>query len=286
MITEAEYWKLQIVLEKKGGPKPRSKDFAFAAGMMTCRDCGSPIVVDRQKKKLKSGKVLSWEYYRCIKRNGPCNQEYLERRDLEQQICVFLDRVLLPDEFFEWTQKAEMAGLLEPVVAEESSASDSQKRRTIQEIENELTNLITMRTKDFIDDETFVRQKILLEGERSVLSAAMVTSSKSWLEPLEKLREFSSRSQFWFVNGTPEIKRTILAAVAHSNLSLHNKNVRIQPVEPFAFGAKEIGCAHWLGLTQDLRTFFEDNPDWKLPQLPELPIEVVAHASDAMADNE
>lgn len=268
IISEVEYWQLQDILGQRGAPKPRTANVPYIAGLMRCGECGCSITVDRKSKTLKNGRRLNWEYYRCTKKRGPCSQPYLELRELESQIADALAKIILPEEFYEWAERDMRA--MESDAKLDATEPSFAARRTKTDIDRELANLVVMRRRDFIDDTSFVQQRGQLESERAMLVDS-VKSPATWLEPLKQLREFSSRCQFWFKNGTPEMKRSILIAIAGSNLTLHNKKLHIQPVGPFEWNSQEVGCAVWQGIAKDSRTYLLQNPHLNLPKLPALP---------------
>src|SRR3989344_95191 len=74
MITEEEYVKIQVILGKKGKPRPKSHIFDFT-GMMRCGECNGLITAIEKFKHQQNGNVHHYIYYYCSKRKNPnCSQ--------------------------------------------------------------------------------------------------------------------------------------------------------------------------------------------------------------------
>ena len=109
MITIGEYDMVQVLLGRKGKPRPKKYDFAFR-GLIRCGECGAAITIDQKnqiicsncKHKFSSNNryecpkckttieqmekptILQYTYYHCTKKKGKCesrvngNQRYGE----------------------------------------------------------------------------------------------------------------------------------------------------------------------------------------------------------------
>ncbi len=98
MITDEQFDFLQIILGKKGKPKPKTHLFAFT-GLMRCGECGAMITCEEKIKRQKNGNVHHYIYYHCTKRINPnCTQGSIEEGDLKTEILDTLGKIKIPPE--------------------------------------------------------------------------------------------------------------------------------------------------------------------------------------------
>jgi len=101
MITQEEYDKAQVILGKRGKPRPKTKAFAFT-GMIRCAECGAMITAEDKINRYGS----RYTYYHCSKRlNKRCSQKSIEVSALEGQIDFLLSQIEIPESFKEWAIK-------------------------------------------------------------------------------------------------------------------------------------------------------------------------------------
>jgi hypothetical protein len=67
MITPEEYDKVQILLGRKGRPRPKTHAFTFV-GTMRCGECGMAITAEEKTKIQQNGNVHHYTYYHCTKK--------------------------------------------------------------------------------------------------------------------------------------------------------------------------------------------------------------------------
>lgn len=102
MITDEQFDFLQIILERKGKPKPKTHLFAFT-GLMRCGECGAMITCEEKIKRQKNGNVHHYIYYHCTKRVNPnCTQGSIEEGDLKTEILEKLGKIEIPPELHDW----------------------------------------------------------------------------------------------------------------------------------------------------------------------------------------
>ena len=105
MITEEEYDRIQILLGRKGRPRPKSHIFAFT-GMMRCGECDSMITAEEKTKHQQNGNTHHYIYYRCNKKKHPeCSQGSIEEKKLSKKILESINTVDIPVEFHQWAMK-------------------------------------------------------------------------------------------------------------------------------------------------------------------------------------
>ena len=131
MITPEEYDKVQILLGRKGNPRPKKYNFAFR-GLLRCGECGAMITADEKNQiicsecrykfssnnrqgcpkcntpieNMKSPTILKYIYYHCTKRKNPeCSQGSIEVKKLESQIDELLSKIHISKDFRDWAIK-------------------------------------------------------------------------------------------------------------------------------------------------------------------------------------
>jgi len=70
--------------------------------------------------------------------------------------------------------------------------------------------------------------------------------SKERIETAGKAFDFITRADYWFENGSEEVKRQILVSTG-SNLCLTNKKLTIQPGELFSAVQNDVKSENWSG---------------------------------------
>src|SRR3989344_6438096 len=99
MITDEQFNLLQIILGKKGKPRPKTHIFAFT-GLMRCGECNAMITCEEKIKRQKNGNVHQYTYYHCTKRINPnCTQGSIEEKELAKQILKTVQNIKIPPEF-------------------------------------------------------------------------------------------------------------------------------------------------------------------------------------------
>jgi DNA invertase Pin-like site-specific DNA recombinase len=68
MVTTEEFDRVQLLLGKKGRPRPKIHEFAFT-GSIRCQECGCYYTAEtKQKINKKTGDIKSYTYYHCTRR--------------------------------------------------------------------------------------------------------------------------------------------------------------------------------------------------------------------------
>ena len=247
MITKEEYDKIQILLGRKGKPRPKKHQFAFT-GLMKCGECGASITAEHKTKKQKNGNIHFYTYYHCTKRiNKNCTQKCIRREDLEKQIKNTLETITIPPEFHEWALD----------VLKKENESESQDRNKILNSQQKaynlcvkkIDNLIDMRASEIINDVEFKKKKREAEKEKRKFRELLDDTDNridNWLDRAEYFFDFAKNAKQSFDNGDLEIKRQILSTLG-SHLLLKDKKLNIQLEEhfiPMQKAAQEVQVIH------------------------------------------
>ena len=107
--------------------------------------------------------------------------------------------------------------------------------QAILDLRLQLDELTTLRLKNFVDDEEFIRRKRGLEQAQINLkrkqSAGFLVINR--FETLEDVLFFRNRAIHWFSRGDDRVKRLIVETCG-SKLTLQSKLFSLQARKPFA----------------------------------------------------
>ncbi|MBU6426645.1 recombinase zinc beta ribbon domain-containing protein [Patescibacteria group bacterium] len=167
MITEEEYDRIQILLGRKGKPRPKSHIFDFT-GMFRCGECGGVITAEEKIKRPKNGNVHRYIYYHCTKRVHPdCTQGSIEVTELKKQIIKKIESLEIPPEFhtyaLKWFRKKNEKDV------ETNTTILSAQQKAYDACVRKIGALIDMRATNEITSEEFADRKTYLVKEKSRL---------------------------------------------------------------------------------------------------------------------
>jgi len=272
MITAQEYDEVQILLGRKGRPRPKKHNFAFA-GLVRCGQCGAMITAEEKNQvicsacknkfssnsrldcpkcktpieKMKEPTILKYVYYHCTKRKTPrCTQGSIEVKDLEKQIDEYLSRIHISERFKNWAIK-----YLKEENEKESASREtilSSQRKAYDGCLKKLDNLFKLKISplntdgNLLSDEEYAERKAKLIKEKARLEEVLNDASgrvEKWLDTAKKTFDLACCAREWFAKGGPEEKGTILQAIG-SNLTLKGKKLHIQLKKPLVLIEKVV----------------------------------------------
>ena len=265
MITQEEYDKVQILLGRKGNPRPKKHNFAFR-GLIRCGECGAMVTAEEKNQticsnckykfssnnrsecpkcktpiqKMEKPTILKYVYYHCTKRKKPrCTQESIEVKKLERQIDELLSQIHISERFKNWIVKH-----LKEVNEKETLSRKTilySQRRAYNNCLKKLNNLFQLKISplnsegSLLSDQEYAKQKAELTKEKARLEEVLNDTTgrvERSLDIVEKAFNFACYARYWFKNGGPEEKSQILQVVG-SNLILKDKKLCFQLEKPF-----------------------------------------------------
>ena len=281
MITEAEYWRAQDILGRRGRPRPARYAFPFA-GLLRCGTCGGSVTAEHKTNRFGSHYV----YYHCT-HTRPCREPSIEARALETAISDFLGRLAISPRLLDWGYRR-----LEDARGEDAAHGAAVSRSLQSALETtrkERANLLRLRTRELITDDDFTAERERLDREHAFLTQQFATASDSIAAEIATFEAFAFAAQAreWFLAGGGDLKRRILEAVG-SNPVLTAKMLRIdarrpfqrivegldhgqpplEPIEPRdypgipgTFAPFPASIPNLRALWDDVRTFFREDPE-------------------------
>lgn len=140
----------------------------------------------------------------------------------------------------------------------------NERKRTLQETlertKTSLENLTSLRIRDLIGDDEFLRERRKLETDQLRLRQQLEESGQtdSTFEPLEALISFRNRAIEWFRDGDDGTKRLIFGIVG-SNPVLRDKIVSIEAKKPFRVALETVSLPQLRAVREDIRTSLSNN---------------------------
>ena len=227
MITEEEFDRVQVLLGKKGRPRPKSQVFEFT-GMATCGQCGAAITAELKTKHQQNGNVHTYVYYHCTKRRDPsCPQGSIEVNEWKRQVIAELERVEIPPEFHDFGMK-----WLRGENAKEAEAHDmtlKAQQSAYNKVVAKLDNLIDMRAAGEISPQDFAEKQETYLSEKSRLKGLLDRTDarvEQWNKSADEMLTFIEQAADRFKNGPLQVKREILSTLG-SNLTLKDKKLSL-----------------------------------------------------------
>jgi site-specific DNA recombinase len=251
-VSMEKFERVQMLLGRGGKLRPKKRSFAYT-GLIRCGECGYHVTAEKKENRYGS----HYTYYHCTKRRTDyrCQQPFIQKRFLEVQIDRFLEVLAIPENLHRWAIKhistgheAERQGIEE----QRTAVQQAQERTRIS-----LENLTSLRIRDLIKDDEFLRERRKLEMERLRLHQQLerVHESVPAFEPLESLISFRIRATEWFRNGDDATKRLILQTVG-SNPVLKDKRVSVEAKNPFRFTVDVTSYPQLRAVRDDVRTLW------------------------------
>lgn len=228
IITIEEFDRVQLLLGRKGQPRPKTHKFPYT-GMMTCGFCGGAVTAEIKAKKLKNGSTNFHTYYHCThqKKDIVCKQKSITDRNVEEYFGEALENFQIPQEFIDWGMK--YLNELNDKAVENRSIMVANTQNDYNKIQGYLDRLTKAYYRELIDEEEFKKQKEELLVQKANLSSSLLkldSKSNSFQESTEEFFEFLKNAKYWFLNGDEEVKKLTVLQFA-SNLVVRDKKITI-----------------------------------------------------------
>lgn len=272
LVTLDQFDRAQTLLGRNTRQRPKQHGFAYT-GLIRCGTCGCGVTAEEKHNRYG----YRYVYYHCTrkKRESPCFEKCLEEDDLEKQLLAFLDDIYLDDRTLN-----DVLALIEKENEEERESAIAVRHSVEKALEacaRNRDNLTRLRYRELITDEEFVRQRTELNLEQEKLKQRLEhLDGQRWIEPLRNAFLFANRAKFWLLHGEITEKRLILSTMG-SNLFLKDKKLSIEAKKPFHILRERASFPGLWTVVNDVRTFFEEEPGFSVPLLPEPSTRLAVH---------
>lgn len=236
LITLEEYDLAQILLGRKGKPRPKKHQFAFT-GLFRCPECGCSHTAESKTKLIKgTGKIKEYTYYHCTHKNRKidCKQrKVLEEQKLFEQLEYEFEKYEIIPEFL--SLALEIIKEKRQIDIDNEKKINEMQQRTLSRLKNQLANLTSMRYRELITDEEFLSERDKLKKETEKLENKLSSTEENkerTLELTEKTFSFAAYAHKEFLKRDLEGKRELILHLG-SNHSIKDQKVAIQAKEWF-----------------------------------------------------
>lgn len=265
MVTREEFARAQELLGRPGRERPQRHAFAYT-GLIHCGNCNAMVTAEEHVKP--SGR--RFVYYRCSrnKKGIVCREPPIPEPLLEQQITTRLRLLTMPESILGWICRR----------VETTFNADQERRRealatlqgSLQAIARETENLLSLRLKDLVDDDTFRARKQHLEERRQQSQAQLQASGRSQEEVTNLVIDtfrFGTKASGTFLKGTTVQKRMIMEATG-LNYELRGRKLLYELKNPFRLIAEAGSHSNWCTCADAVRTWLQDTTEYfALPSL-------------------
>lgn len=220
LMTPEEYDHIQVILGRKGKPRPKTHIFAFT-GLMQCGECGAMVTAEEKIKRQKNGNIHIYIYYHCTKRINPnCTQKSIRAEELEKQIKQTIGQIDIPQDLhdfaLQWVKQenTKRGRTINTVI---DSQQKAYKKCVIT-----LQGLIQMRANQEITEDEFRVQKEPLVKEKNHWEEIFAQASRAvneWVKKADEVFAFATDCKARFEKGDAFKKKEILSRLG-SHLSL------------------------------------------------------------------
>lgn len=267
MITQEEYDRVQLLLGRRGKPRPHQRVFAFT-GLIICDECGSAVTAEEKNQiicskckhkfsyenrkvcpschtpieKMFEPKVLRYVYYHCTRRKNPnCSQRRcVEVKYVIEQVSEYLGNLQMNGRYLNWaiehlrkTNKIEALTRNQILEAQQKAYNE-----TLKDLDRVMEKKLLSKNLSPEEEEFLERKKTALIKEKERYKEVLGNIDRKvdqWLELSEKTFNFGHYARFWFEeaveNGDLQKQREILGTLG-SNLKLKDGKLRFEPPQP------------------------------------------------------
>lgn len=250
VVSLQEFDQVQTLLARRDLPRPTKHRFTYS-GLIRCGTCRRMITAEHKTNRHGHRYI----YYHCSKSPlGPrCREPSVEVRALERQIATYLSSLVLPKAAVEELRQHLREGAQDDKDYERARLASLHSAR--EALDGQLRELTGLRLRSLLSDAEFLAERARIEGERRRLDEKLreTPETGSLIEPLEALISFSNDAAKWFLEGHDERKRKVVE-ILQSNLTLKDKILSIEAVEPIEVIRKIATCPRLLGGVHNART--------------------------------
>lgn len=267
MVTQDEFDRVQLLLGRRGKPRPHQRVFAFT-GLMICDECGSAVTAEEKNQiicsnckhkfsyenrkvcpschtpieKMREPKVLKYVYYHCTRRKNPnCTQRRcVEVKYIIEQVSEYLGNLQMSKKYLNWAlEHLRRANKIEAMTRNQIlEAQQKAYNETLKDLDKVMEKKLLSRNLSPEEEEFLERRKTALIKEKECYKEALGNIDRKvdqWLELSEKTFNFGHYSRFWFEEaveeGNLQRQREILSVLG-SNLKLKGGKLLFEPPQP------------------------------------------------------
>ena len=240
MITEAEFEKVQQIIDPSHTTRPKDPDTNFMLrNLFKCGECGFAITAERKYKTIKkTGERKAYIYYHCTGKNKKvkCTQphSHVEEAELVKQIKEKLAKFAIVPDFYKLAIEA--LAQEEDEVVTKDQAKTLAHAKAIEKAQQAINNLRRMRYSGEADDDSwYFAEMKSLEDKLETLQSKRNESeykARNWREVADEVFTFARYAQEEFDSDDLEKQRTVVAKLG-LNLTIKDRTIEFTPNKYF-----------------------------------------------------
>ncbi len=195
-ISKELFAEAQKQIKRISRPQKNGHSFAFS-GLARCGNCGAAITAETHTKHYpRTGRIMTYNYYRCTKKLKPCDEKPVTELDVKNQLRQILESVSLPqswaDQWNKWIDRDE--------ITEKQSAETTIQRLKLKlaDIDRKANILLDSYLDQVIDTETFKKKKNQFFEEKIKLQemiGKLEAGGLLWIEPMKEFIKTASECE-------------------------------------------------------------------------------------------
>ncbi len=198
MISYEEFEKVQVLLGRKGKPRPQKHLSAFT-GFLRCSECNCFVTATHKAKFYEKTKNLAhYDYYHCTRKNKSvkCTQPTVKESDMDNQMFELLMSVRVDPAFKDWALT-----YLSEIFKYENKNNEQVHENLYKEekaIKFRLNTLFEMRLNGEVTEDEYKEKKVELEATLKFCREKIGDSNHqfdSWLKKVEEAFNTAERIQ-------------------------------------------------------------------------------------------
>ncbi len=301
MVTEAEYWRAQTLLGKKGKPQPKTRTFAYT-GLIQCGECESMITAEEKHQLIctlckhkfayenktacpqcstkisvmQSPTILHYTYYRCTKKKSrACSQKTIRLEELEKQFAGELEKITIDQDYLNLA--LEYLGDKQSTFGKEETTARKSLEAVYESCQTRLKNLHREymspqnSNHELYSSDEFKKLKTEIVAERDQVEKQLGGTRDvldQSLAATERTFKFCAFALHHFNTGDLQKKRSIFSTIG-SNLTLIDRKLTIHKLHPFLLIENELTAQLKLAARLEPKKTLENQESFQVsaPQL-------------------
>jgi len=213
MVTLEEFDAIQVILGRKGRPKPHKHVFAFT-GFIQCGHCGCAVTASKKLKKIQStGEYRTYTFYHCTKRNGTLicpDKQYTKEKEMEAMIEEILNKISIGPKWKQWAIETIKEDYEDELLKHEELLKNTHAYE--QKLLLELDNLLDLRIENVLSEEKYNQKKA--EREMQLIRVQekfkrLQQNVNDWIAQVEEKFDFVENVVEKFKTGDPRLRKII-----------------------------------------------------------------------------
>jgi len=253
IVSKELFNAVQGAFDRHNRPKnPKKHKFAFSA-LLTCGKCGCAITTEIKKVK--------YIYYHFTGYKGKCCNKAIRKEALIEKFGEIVKKVKIDSNLLNWLKEALKESHKDEKKYHNSQIENLQKQYT--KYKNRLDKLYEDKLDGIITKE-FFEEKNKLWSKEQLDILTMIEKHKNananYFDQGIKILELTQKLYSVYFQKNSKEKGQLVNLLL-SNCTLNDRNLYPVYKKPFNLLAEEPSRILWWCLLDDVRTFFEQNPD-------------------------